>query len=77
MSNLYIASAAELVLQAEKERGPNIDSALRAAQVQATLALAYEQRTANLMALQAFYLAEGTGPSQSALDQIHERVGLT
>jgi hypothetical protein len=46
------------------------------AQAEATLALAYEQRTANLIALQAFYLAEGTGPSQTALDAIHGRLGL-
>jgi len=46
------------------------------AQVEATLALAYEQRTANLIALQAFYLDEGTGPSQTALDAMHERLGL-
>jgi hypothetical protein len=47
------------------------------AQAEATLALAYEQQTANLIALQAFYLAEGTGPSQSSLDEIRERLGLS
>jgi len=46
------------------------------AQAEATIALAVEQQTANLIALQAFYLAEGTGPSQALLNQIHERLGL-
>ena len=46
------------------------------AQAEATLALVFEQQTANLIALQAFYLSEGTGPSQSALDQIRERLAL-
>lgn len=46
------------------------------AQTEATLALAYEQRTANLIALQAFYLSEGTGPSQAVVEMVWERLGL-
>ena len=38
--------------------------------------IADELRTANLIALQAFYLAEGSGPSEAALKQIHRRLGL-
>jgi hypothetical protein len=49
---------------------------IAAAQAQATVALAEEQRTANLIALQQLWLAEGAGPSESVGALIAERLGL-
>jgi hypothetical protein len=49
---------------------------ISAAQAQATVALADELRTANLIALQQLWLAEGAGPSESVGALITERLGL-
>lgn len=46
------------------------------AQAEATLALAFEQRTANLIAMQQLWLAEGAGPSSSLGAEIMERLDL-
>lgn len=43
---------------------------------EAVQALFYEQRTANLIALQQQWLAEGLGPSNTVDVQIRERLGL-
>jgi hypothetical protein len=49
---------------------------ISAAHAQATVALADELRTANLIALQQLWLAEGAGPSESVGALITERLGL-
>ena len=47
------------------------------AQVQATLALAYEQRTANLLALMAIIADEPSPEDETITDEILSRLGLS
>jgi hypothetical protein len=81
-SNTHVATAKfrqEGVHEWQSEEGStdatNLAAALDA-QTEATLAIAYEQRTANLIALQQLWLAEGAGPSLSVGVEIMERLDL-
>jgi DICT domain-containing protein len=73
MSNQHSNEAIALLGSAEKAYGPEIaQMLLKSAQVQASLAVAYEQRTANLI---AWVAAHGEDPSWVTV-QIQERLGL-
>ena len=59
---------------ANAKAAPEFNEAVRAdALIQATLAIAYEQRTANLIALEALLQAAG---ADIEVDAIQERLGL-
>lgn len=69
MSNKHLEAA-------ERRLHNGTNNEVARAGVEATLALAHEQRTANLIAMQQLWLAEGAGPSESVGQQIAERLGL-
>lgn len=81
-SNTHVATAKfrqEGVHDFQSEEGLTEATVLMAAvdaQTEATLALAFEQRTANLIAMQQLWLAEGAGPSSKVGDEIAERLDL-
>jgi hypothetical protein len=85
--NPYDADATALLREAEQAYGPeHADAYTKAAAVKATLALAYEQRTANLIALYSMDdgarqgMVDGAGVHSGnwvdVTKQIKERLGL-
>lgn len=80
--NTHIATAKfrqEGVHEWQSQEGETDATCLAAAmdaQTEATLALAYEQKTANLLAMQANWIAEGVGPSHTLEAKIRERLDL-
>jgi len=83
MSNPYAADAAQLIHRAEmSENAEGYDNHMQAAGVKATLALAYEQRTANLIALFGKMHPNGSGVFphpllEAAQREIQERLELS
>ena len=77
-ANPHYDNAAQALDFLEDSRGSYVDpttQALTTAQVEATLAVAYEQRTANLITLMGWMATQGA-TSKAVAKQIDERMGL-